>query len=189
MLEHPGKVNSHPGKVKSHPGKVKLHPAKVKLRPAKVKLHPGKVKQRPGLRAGIPNSANSHAAKIKQRPGVSLSRLQRDVGIPNSALIPKALGEHDRIDKIKEFEWFSLFAITNFYRGGTIAPLMGIISDWANAPSMEYLFLLDYYLSNNFFVEAQGRIFTNFGRNVDEPFGIGRYSQNDEMGVKLTYQF
>ncbi|MGH7897318.1 MAG: hypothetical protein ACREQQ_05150, partial [Candidatus Binatia bacterium] len=112
-----------------------------------------------------------------------------DVGVPNSALLPRGFGELDRIDKLKEFEWFSLFAITNFYRGGTIAPLLAIISDWGNAPSMEYLFLLDLYPSNNFIVELQGRIFTNFGRNVDEPFGIGRYSQNDEIGLKLTYQF
>ncbi len=112
-----------------------------------------------------------------------------DVGIPNSALIPKAVGELARIDKIKEFEAFSLFAITNFYRGGTVVPLLGIINDWMNAPSMEILFLLDFYPTNNIILELQGKLFTNFGRNVDEPFGIGRFSQYDEMGLKATYQF
>jgi hypothetical protein len=112
-----------------------------------------------------------------------------DVGIPNSALIPRGFGEKDRFDKIKEFEWYSLFAITNFYRGGTIAPLLGVISDWGNAPSLEFLMLCDIYPTNNIIVGLQGRVFTNFSRNVDEPFGIGRYSQNDEFGVKLTYQF
>lgn len=112
-----------------------------------------------------------------------------DVGIPNSALIPKAVGALDRIDKIREFEYFSLLAMTNFYRGGTIVPLLGVINDWGNMPSLEFLGLLDFYMTNNFLIEGQFRVFTNFGRNVDEPFGIGRYSQYDELGLKVTYQF
>jgi len=112
-----------------------------------------------------------------------------DVGIPNSALIPKATGELDRIDKIREVEYFSLLAITNFYRGGTIVPLIAIINDWGNMPSNEFIGLLDFYATNNLLLEVQGRLFTNYGRNIDEPFGIGRYSQYDEVGVKVTYQF
>ena len=112
-----------------------------------------------------------------------------DVGIPNSSLIPKAVGELDRIDKLREFELFSLIAITNFYRGGTILPLVAIINDWGNMPSQEFIALLDFYATNNLVFELQGRLFTNYGRNVDEPFGIGRYSQYDEVGLKVTYQF
>ncbi len=112
-----------------------------------------------------------------------------DVGIPNSALIPKAVGELDRIDKVREFEGFSLLAMTNFYRGGTIVPLVAILNDWMNAPSQEFLFLLDFYPTNNIVLELQGKIFTNYGRNVDEPFGLGRFSQYDEVGFKATYQF
>ncbi len=121
-------------------------------------------------------------------PGTGLPT-NGDVGIPNSALIPKAVGELDRIDKVREFELFSLLAITNFYRGGTILPLVAILNDWGNMPSMEYIFLVDFYPTNNIVLELQGRIFTNFGRNVDEPFGIGRFSQYDEVGLKATYQF
>ncbi len=124
--------------------------------------------------------------KVNPTTGVAIDG---DVGIPNSALVPKALGELDRIDKLKEFEWFMLLAMTNFYRGGTVVPLVAVISDMGNAPSLEFLGLLDLYPTNNFIIELQGRLITNFGRNVDEPFGIGRYSQYDEVGLKLTYQF
>ena len=112
-----------------------------------------------------------------------------DVGTPNSTLIPRLYGDLDRVDKQNEVELLSLFVLTTFYRGGSLVPLIGWISDWGNAPSMEFLLLVDWYLTNNLFVEPGLRIFTNFGRNVDDPFGVGRLSQWDELQLKVTWQF
>jgi hypothetical protein len=112
-----------------------------------------------------------------------------DIGTPSSTLIPRLYGDLDRIDKANELELLTLFVITTFYKGGTVVPLFGWISDWGNAPSMEFLFLVDWYLTNNFFIEPGLRIFTNFGRNVDDPFGIGRLSEWDEFQLKATWQF
>ncbi|MGH9891629.1 MAG: DUF1302 family protein, partial [bacterium] len=112
-----------------------------------------------------------------------------DVGPQTSKTVEGQHGQETRIDRLKEFEIYSIFAITTFYRGGTIAPLLGVVADWANAPSFEFVFLCDVYLTNNFVIQPQVAAFTNFGRTVDEPWGIGRYSQHDEFGVKLTYQF
>ena len=112
-----------------------------------------------------------------------------DVGIPNTTLIPRATGELNRIDKVRQVEAFSLLAITNFYRGGTILPLLAVLNDWGNMPSQEFIGLLDFYMTNDLVLEGQVRVFTNWGRNVDEPFGLGRFSQYDEIGLKVTYQY
>ena len=112
-----------------------------------------------------------------------------DVGLPNAALIPGQFGERDRVDRLKEWEVITLFVMTTFYKGGSILPLFAWIADWSNAPSMEFQFLLDYYYTNNLIIGPGVRVFTNFGHNVDEPFGVGRLSQNDEVQLRLTYQF
>jgi hypothetical protein len=112
-----------------------------------------------------------------------------DVGLPNAALIPGQFGELDRIDRLKELEIYSVFVLTTFYKGGSLLPLFAWIADWGNAPSMEFQFLLDYYVTNNWILGPGVRIFTNFGRNVDDVLGIGRLSQNDEIQLRMTYQF
>ena len=58
-----------------------------------------------------------------------------------------------------------------------------------NAPSSEYALTVDWYLTNNLYVTPGLRIFTNYGRNLNEPYGVGRFSQNDELQLKATYQF
>ena len=125
----------------------------------------------------------------KFRVGADGQPYAGDIGTPSSTLIPRLYGDLDRIDKANELELLTLFVITTFYKGGTVVPLFGWISDWGNAPSMEFLFLVDWYLTNNFFIEPGLRIFTNFGRNVDDPFGIGRLSEWDEFQLKATWQF
>ncbi len=112
-----------------------------------------------------------------------------DIGIPSSTLVPGAFGDHNRVDKLNRLELVSLFVLTTFYRGGTVIPLFAWVSDWGNAPSVEFLIAVDYYLTNNLFVEPGIKIFTNFGRTVDDPFGIGRLSEWDELALKLVYQF
>ena len=112
-----------------------------------------------------------------------------DVSLPNSSLIPGQFGGEDRIDELKQVELLSILAATSFYRGGTIAPLIGWISDWANAPSMGFQLSVDYLPTNDIIITPALRIFTNFGRTVDEPWGIGRFSQWDEFQLKFTYQF
>jgi len=112
-----------------------------------------------------------------------------DVGLPNAALIPGQFGARDRVDRIKELEIYSVFILTTFYRGGSLLPLFAWIADWGHAPSMEFQFLLDYYLTNNLILGPGVRVITNFGRNVDDVLGIGRLSQNDEIQLRMTYQF
>ncbi len=112
-----------------------------------------------------------------------------DVSLPNSSLIPGQFGGLDRIDELKELELLSILAFTTFYKGGTVAPLIAIISDWANCPSMGFAVGMDYLPTNDIIITPTLRIFTNFGRNVDEPWGIGRFSQWDELSLKFTYQF
>ncbi len=112
-----------------------------------------------------------------------------DVGTPNSTLVPGAFRDLNTVDKLNRVELVSIFALTTFYRGGTVIPLFAWISDWGNAPSMEFLLAVDYYLTNNLFVEPGIKIITNFGRNVDDPFGVGRLSEWDELGLRMVYQF
>ncbi len=112
-----------------------------------------------------------------------------DVGLPNTDLIPEQFGSLRRIDEVKQLELLSLLVATSFYRGGTVVPLLAWINDWSNAPSMEFIAAVDFLPTNDIIVTPALRIFTNFGRNVDEVFGVGRLSQNDELQLKLTYQF
>jgi hypothetical protein len=112
-----------------------------------------------------------------------------DVGTPNATLIPGLYGDQNRVDTLNELELLTLFVMTTFYRGGSLVPLFAWISDWGNAPSMEFIFAFDFYFNNNLYVEPALRLFTNFGRNVDDPFGVGRLSEWDELQLKLTYQF
>ena len=115
--------------------------------------------------------------------------LNGDVGVPNSALIPEQFGSESRIDELKELEMLSLFAFSSFYRGGSFVPTVVWVSDWANAPTMAWFVGFDYLPTNNFIITPQVRIFWTNGHTVDEPWGPGRSTNNDEVQLKFTYQF
>lgn len=112
-----------------------------------------------------------------------------DVQAPNLTLVDGLFGDGNRIDRLKEVELLSLFVVTTFYRGGSLIPIFAWINDWSNMPAMEFLLAADYYATNAFIVTPAIRIFSNFGRTVDDPFAIGRLSQNDEVQLRFTYQF
>jgi len=79
--------------------------------------------------------------------------------------------------------------MTSFYRGGTFVPTIAVITDLANFPSNEFSVSFDFLPTNNIILTPALRIFTNYGRNLDEPWGVGRFSQRDEFQIKATYQF
>ncbi|MGH7822251.1 MAG: hypothetical protein ACREQ9_21015, partial [Candidatus Binatia bacterium] len=122
-------------------------------------------------------------------PATMVEEFDGDVGLPNSKAIPEFVDGNPRLDRLKELELLSIFAATTFYKGGTVAPLLAVVPDWANAPAIGFIASLDYYPTNNIIISPVLRIFTNFGRIVDEPWGVGRLSQWDEVQLKLTYQF
>ncbi len=112
-----------------------------------------------------------------------------DVGSPSANTIPRQFGAVDRIDRLKEIELLSVLAASSFYRGGTVVPFLAWVNDWQDAPSMEFIASVDLLPTNNIIITPALRIFTNFGRIVDDPWGIGRASQWDEVQLKATYQF
>jgi len=118
--------------------------------------------------------------------------LDGDTALPNSTLLSGAFGDRDlntHVDRLKGVEAVLILAMTSFYRGGTFVPTIAVITDLANFPSNEFSVSFDYLPSNNIILTPALRIFTNYGRNVDEPWGVGRFSQNDEVQLKATYQF
>jgi hypothetical protein len=115
--------------------------------------------------------------------------LDGDVGLPNSCLIPNQFRDDCDIDELKQFEALSLLVATTFYKGGSVAPILVWVNDWSNAPSMAFIAGVDYLPHPNVIVTPAIRIYTNFGRTVDEPWGVGRLSQWDELQLKFTYQF
>ncbi len=82
-----------------------------------------------------------------------------------------------------------MLAAASFYRGGSFVPQIVWVSDWTYAPSMGFLLGFDYLPTNDIILTFGLNIFTNFGRIVDDAFGIGRLSQWDELKLKVTYQF
>ena len=118
--------------------------------------------------------------------------LDGDTALPNSTLLNGAFGERDlntHVDRLKGVEAVFILAMTSFYKGGSFVPTIAIITDLANIPSNEFSVSFDYLPSNNIILTPALRIFTNYGRNLDEPWGVGRFSQNDEVQIKATYQF
>jgi hypothetical protein len=118
--------------------------------------------------------------------------LDGDTGVPNSTLLSGAFGDRDlntHVDRLKGVEAVLITAMTSFYRGGTFVPTIAIITDLANIPSNEYSVSFDYLPTNKIIITPALPIFTNYGRNLDEPWGVGRFSQNDEFQIKATYQF
>jgi Protein of unknown function (DUF1302) len=118
--------------------------------------------------------------------------LDGDTQLPNSTLLSGAFGDRDlntHVDRLKSVECVLITAMTTFYRGGTFVPTLAIITDLVNFPSNEFNVSFDFLPTNNIILTPALRIFTNYGRNVDEPWGVGRFSQNDEVQFKATYQF
>ena len=118
--------------------------------------------------------------------------LDGDTALPNSTLLNGAFGDRDlntHVDRLKAVEAVFILAATSFYRGGTFVPTIAVITDLANIPSNEFSVSFDYLPTNNIIITPALRIFTNYGRNLDEPWGVGRFSQNDEFQIKATYQF
>jgi hypothetical protein len=118
--------------------------------------------------------------------------LDGDTALPNSTLLSGAFGDRDlntHVDRLKAVEAVLILAMTSFYRGGTFVPTLAVITDLANFPSNEFSVSFDYLPTNNIILTPALRIFTNYGRNLDEPWGVGRFSQRDEVQFKATYQF
>lgn len=115
-----------------------------------------------------------------------------DVHLPFTDLIPGAFGDNElnRIDRLKEFEILSLLAINTLYKGGSVAPTLVWLNDWANAPSMAWFFFVDYYWTNNLIFTPGFKIFTTFGQNnVNDPWNVGRSKGRSELQFRATYQF
>ncbi len=133
---------------------------------------------------------NHHDLKqVGTIPGTVVPNVNGDVGAPSVALIPDQFDQGTRIDELKELELLSLLVASTFYRGGSFVPAIAVISDWTNAPSLTFIVGFDFLPTNNIILTPTLRIFSNFGRAVDEPWGPGRSSQNDEVQLKFTYQF
>lgn len=122
-------------------------------------------------------------------PGTSVANFAGDVGVPLTTLVPEFVDGNPRLDELKGLEVVSLLAAASFYRGGSVVPQIAWLSDWSYAPSMAFVLSLDYFVTNDLILTPGLSIFTNFGRTVDDAFGIGRLSQWDELKLKVTYQF
>jgi hypothetical protein len=112
-----------------------------------------------------------------------------DVGAPSSVTIPGQFRDQQKLDQRRRFEYLTLVAMSTFYRGGSIAPLLAWVSDWTNAPAMEWQAFLQILPTPNLIIEPGVRIFWTNGRTVDDRYSVSRMSGRSEIQLKTTYQF
>jgi hypothetical protein len=74
----------------------------------------------------------------------------------------------------------------NQFTGDVGAPNSTAVSEFVDGPAR-----IDRWkeLAIDVIVTPLLRIFANFGRTVDGPWGVGRLSQWDELQLEITYQF
>lgn len=93
-------------------------------------------------------------------------------------------------DDIKRWEVLLTVAATSFYRNGRLIPTVATVVDPVNE-NLQFLWTVDYSLTNEIIVGLQQRYFTAFsaGPSNDPWFAGGRNHRRDETAVRLTYQF
>jgi hypothetical protein len=112
-----------------------------------------------------------------------------DVGAPSSVTIPGQFRDQAKLDQRRRFEYLTLVAMTTFYRGGSLAPLIGWVSDWTDAPAMEWQAFLQILPTQSLIIEPGFRIFWTNGRTVDDRYSVARMTGRSEIQLKTTYQF
>jgi hypothetical protein len=96
----------------------------------------------------------------------------------------------DIANNVRRWELLTTFAGLSFYKGGTIMPFFAVAFDPVNINMLVQL-RCDYFVTNNFIIQPQAKIFTAFGREQSlDPWGAGGLNRRrDEVGLKVTYQF
>ena len=122
-------------------------------------------------------------------PSMAIVPISGDVGSPSSDEIPGLFRDELTLDQRAKYEYLTVLAISTFYRGGSIAPLVAWVSNWNYAPAMELQFLLQYLFTPDIIIEPGFRIFWTNKRTVDDRYSIGRMGGRSEVQLKMTYQF
>ena len=80
---------------------------------------------------------------------------------------------------------------TTFYLGGKLAPTVTYVLDPVNKYSMEVVWALDYFLTNNVILNLSQRYFINTASApVFETWGVGGFNRGrSETSLRLTFQF
>jgi hypothetical protein len=101
------------------------------------------------------------------------------------------IGKGAVIDKVRDWETLVTLGATTFYRGGKVVPLLVYVLDPVNKYNMEVIGSLDYFLTNNLFLNLSQRYFINTtSQPVYEGWGVaGMNRGRSETGIRLTYQF
>ena len=96
-------------------------------------------------------------------------------------------------DKIRGWESLFTLAAFSFYRGGSIAPVLGMAVDPVNQWTMEAFWSVDYVVRDDLIVNLAQRYFiTPRGHStpIFETWGLGSLGAGrSETGLRLTYQF
>jgi hypothetical protein len=111
------------------------------------------------------------------------------VGAPNSMTIPGQFGDELRLDKRRQVEILSLIAMSSFYKGGSIVPLVAMAIDWSNAPGFLWQGFLQYYMTPTFIIEPGIRVYWTNKRTVDDRYQVSKNTGRSEFQLKITYQF
>jgi hypothetical protein len=95
------------------------------------------------------------------------------------------------IDRVRDWEVLTTLAMTTFYRGGKIVPLVVYVLDPVNSYNMEFIGMVDYFLTNNLILNLSTRVFVNTTpAPVFESWGVAGVNRGrSEIGLRLTYQF
>jgi hypothetical protein len=112
-----------------------------------------------------------------------------DVGVPNSETIPGQFGDGTRLDRRRQVEMLSIFAMQTFYWGGSLSPLVSMVVDWSNAPAFSWQAFLQYLPRPDVIIEPGVRIFWTDGRVVDDRYQVSKNAGRSEFQLKLTYQY
>lgn len=112
-----------------------------------------------------------------------------DVGSPSSNSLPGLFRDEATLDQRVKYEYLTVVAMSTFYRGGSIAPLIAWISNWNHAPAMEWQAFLQFLPRPSLILEPGVRIFWTNGRVVDDRYGVFRHAGRSEAQFKMTYQF
>lgn len=95
------------------------------------------------------------------------------------------------IDRVRDWEALVTLAMTTFYSGGKIVPFGAFVLDPVNKFNMEFIWAVDYFLTNNLILNLSQRYFVNMSKApVFESWGVSGINRDrSETGVRLTYQF
>jgi hypothetical protein len=96
-------------------------------------------------------------------------------------------------DKIRDWEALGSFAMTGFFRGGSVVPTLGLVVDPVNQFSMEAFTSFDVFVRNDVIVNLAQRYFiTPRGHStpIFETWGLaGMNAGRSETSVRMTVQF